>query len=64
VLYKLIVPVTQAFYPRFSALVTRGDTTGLVAAYHRGAQLVSVLIVPTALVLMIFGEDLIRRGVI
>lgn len=59
VLYQLIVPVTQAFYPRFSALVTCGDTTGLVAAYHRGAQLVSVLIVPTALVLMIFGEDLL-----
>lgn len=58
-LYQLIVPVTQAFYPRFSELVTRGDTIGLVTAYHRGAQLVSVLIVPAALMLMMFGEDLL-----
>lgn len=59
VLYQLVVPVTQALYPRFSELVTRDDTSELAAAYHHGAQLVSVLTVPTALVLMIFGEDLL-----
>lgn len=59
VLYQLVVPVTQALYPRFSELVARGDESGLAAAYHHSAQLVSVLIVPTALVLMIFGEDLL-----
>ncbi len=58
-LYQLIVPITQAFYPRFTELVTHGDMPGLVATYHRGAQLISVLVVPAALLLMIFGEKIL-----
>ncbi len=58
-LYQLIVPITQAFYPRFTELVTYNDMPGLVAAYHRGSQLISVLVVPGALMLIIFGENVL-----
>jgi len=60
VLYQLIGPITQAFYPRLTELVTLGDTKGLVKTYHRGAQLVSVFVFPAALVMVLFGENFLR----
>lgn len=59
VLYQLTGPITQAFYPRFTELVTQGDTQGMITAYHRGAQLVSILTIPAALVLILYGENLL-----
>lgn len=55
----LIAPVTQAFYPRFTELVAKGDSQALVHAYHRSAQLVTVLAAPVALMLVFFGENLL-----
>ena len=57
VLYLLTAPITQAYYPRFTELVAKGDIAGLIRIYHQGAQLVSVLIVPAALMLVFFGEN-------
>lgn len=59
VLALLIGPISQAYYPRFTELVTAGDTKGLVKKYHQSAQLISVLIVPAALILVFFGEQLL-----
>ena len=55
----LIAPVTQAFYPRFTELVAKGDAQELVQIYHRSAQLVTVLAAPAALMLIFFGENLL-----
>lgn len=55
----LTLPISQAFYPRFTELVTKGDITGLIKIYHQSAQLISVLIVPAALMLVLFGEDIL-----
>jgi O-antigen/teichoic acid export membrane protein len=55
-LYTLAGPITAAFYPRFTELVTRGDDNALRAAYHQGAQLVTVLMGAAAVVLMMFGD--------
>lgn len=54
-----ITPISQAFYPRFSELIALGDKNGLVRAYHRSAQLVSVLAIPLAFMLMLFGERIL-----
>ncbi len=59
VLYLLTTPITQAYYPRFTELVAKGDIAGLIRIYHQGAQLVSVLIVPAALMLVLFGESIL-----
>ena len=59
VIYQLTGPITQAFYPRFTELVAKGDTAGLIKIYHQSAQLISVLIVPAALMLMFFGENIL-----
>lgn len=55
----LIAPITQAFYPRFTELVAKGDAQELVKIYHRSAQLVTVLAAPAALMLIFFGENLL-----
>ncbi len=59
VLYQLVAPVTQAFYPRLTELAAKGDTGGLAQTYHRGSQLVTVLTGPIALLLIFFGYDLL-----
>lgn len=58
-LYQLTGPITQAFYPRFTELAAREDTAGLIRVYHQGAQIVSVLVVPAALMLVFFGENIL-----
>jgi O-antigen/teichoic acid export membrane protein len=59
-LFMLVGPIDSAFYPRFTELVTRKDEQGLIAAYHLGAQLVTVLMGSAAVVLVVFGERILR----
>lgn len=59
VLYQLTAPISQAYYPRFTELATKGETDGLVKIYHQSAQLVSVLILPAALMLVFFGDNML-----
>ncbi len=58
-LYYFTGPITQAYYPRLTELVTRGDELGMTVAYHRGAQMVSVLVGSAAMMLLLFGEQLV-----
>ena len=55
----LIVPVTQAYYPHMTEFVARGDEGGLITAYHRAAQMISVLVGSAAIMLILFGERLV-----
>ena len=59
VLYQLTGPITQAYYPRFTELLTNGDIAGLTRLYHHGAQLLSVIIIPAALMLIFFGKNIL-----
>ena len=58
-LYLVITPVTSAFSPRLVELVSRGDSYLLASTYHRGAQLVTTLTAPVALLLAFFGEGVL-----
>ena len=55
-LLMLVAPIAQAFYPRLTELVTNGEGANLAATYHLGAQLVSALIIPAALMMAFFAE--------
>ncbi|MFH1635961.1 MAG: oligosaccharide flippase family protein, partial [Chloroflexota bacterium] len=55
-LYMLPGPVATAFYPRFTELVAQDDVAALIAAYHKGAQLVTVLMGTAAIMLIVFGD--------
>ena len=55
----MTAPVSNAFYPRFTELVTRRDDRTLKEAYHLGAQLVTVLTGSAAVMLMFFSERIL-----
>lgn len=58
-LYLMVGPISNAFYPRFTQLVARGDQTALRETYHLGAQLVTVMLAPAAMMLILFGERIV-----
>lgn len=55
-LYMLPGPVSTAFYPRLTELMACADGAALIDAYHKGAQLVTVLMGAAAIVLIVFGD--------
>jgi O-antigen/teichoic acid export membrane protein len=58
-LYRLSAPVSSAIFPRFTQLVSLGDREGLRDLYHQGAQLMSVLILPAAMVIALFSREIL-----
>ncbi len=58
-LYVLITPVYNVAYPRFSALVATGDTEKLADLYRMGTRLLVSTIFPIAMVLAVFGYELV-----
>ncbi len=59
VLYFLIMPVFNAMYPRFTALVASGETEKLADLYRLGTRLLATVLFPIAMVLAVFAEDLV-----
>ena len=59
-LYKLVTPITQAWYPRLTQLHAVNDQPSLIRAYHQGAQLVSVILGSAALVLIVFSQSFLQ----
>lgn len=55
-LYSVVGPITTAYYPRLTQLVTGADHTALRAEYHHGAQLISVLLGAASIILIVFGD--------
>lgn len=58
-LYLVITPITTALFPRLVELLSQDDRHGLSIAYHRGAQLVTVLTAPVALLLAFFADGVL-----
>jgi O-antigen/teichoic acid export membrane protein len=52
-------PVSAAFYPKFTVLITRGDVAPLSLAYHQSAQLITVMMGSAALVLIAFHHTVL-----
>ena len=55
----IVSPCFNAIYPRLTQLVALDNQTDLKEIYHRGCQLVSVLILPTAIVLSLFSHEIL-----
>jgi O-antigen/teichoic acid export membrane protein len=58
-LVLLIVPVFNGVYPRFAQLVSLNDEDGLKRLYHKSCQLMSVLILPVAMVIAFFSYEIL-----
>ncbi len=63
VLTNLVSPVHTALFPRLSQLVAEGRETGISELYHKGCQLVSVIILPIAMILVFFAEEILSMWI-
>lgn len=52
--------INNAVYPEFSRLAALDDETALCRLYHYSCQLMSVLIIPTAMLLAVFAPEILR----
>ena len=52
-------PIFHALFPSFSELVAKGDFRKLREIYHRGSQLMAVAVLPVAVTLAIFSQEVI-----
>ncbi|MDD2714785.1 MAG: oligosaccharide flippase family protein [Candidatus Wallbacteria bacterium] len=59
ILTYIVSPIDQAFFPRLTDLITTGNEKGLIGVYHCGAQMVSVLVGSAAMILIVFGEQVV-----
>jgi O-antigen/teichoic acid export membrane protein len=58
-LYMLIYPVNSVASPRLTELVTSGDVMELVRSYHSFSQMLTLSLVPAALVLSLFSDHIL-----
>lgn len=59
VLLMLLGPITTAVYPRMVVLASGGDAPAQASLYHYSAQLVTVALVPVALVLSVHAQGVL-----
>ncbi len=59
VLTSLVIPVHSALFPRLSQLVAGGREVDISNLYHRGCQLVSIIILPISITLVFFAEEVL-----
>ncbi len=55
--YLITGPITTAFFPRLVALSSQPEQSLLIATYHQGVQLVTLLIAPVVMLIHFFPED-------
>jgi O-antigen/teichoic acid export membrane protein len=51
-------PMFSVFFPRFSYLVGKGDQRQLIATYHSGCQLMTVILLPIGAFLAFFAPEI------
>lgn len=59
ILHTITAPITQALFSRMVELAAQDDQGALAALYHRGAQLVTVLVGAVAVALYAFGDRIL-----
>lgn len=58
--YILIVPIFNTTYPRFSVLVAQQKQDELLVQYRTASQLLATLLFPSAMVLILLAQPLVR----
>ena len=58
-LYRFVGPVFSATCPQLTRLVQLGSGEEIIKLYHKSTQLVSVLVLPAAIVLALFSKEIL-----
>jgi O-antigen/teichoic acid export membrane protein len=57
-LYLVIAPIFSVIYPKFSSIISSGKQKDVLAFYHKSAQLLSLILIPTMVVVGFFSEEI------
>lgn len=57
-LTALAGPIATTYYPRFNQLIAKNETNAINSAYHRSAQLVTVIVGSATAILFFFSQQL------
>lgn len=58
-LNNIVSPISSALFPKFTQLSTAGEENKLAMLYHKGCQLLSVLVLPVAITIAFFAKDIL-----
>lgn len=58
-LHGLVSPIMTALFPKFTQLVTSAKESNLIILYHKGCQLLSVMVLPVAITVAVFSKDIL-----
>ncbi len=58
-LWAIILPINTALFPRFVQLHEQRDETELAAFYHKACQFMAVALLPVAMILILFPQELL-----
>ncbi len=56
---QLIPPVFSAYFPRLAQAVAKNDENAEKELYHRGSQLLSLILLPVGVVLVLFSREVL-----
>jgi O-antigen/teichoic acid export membrane protein len=56
---RMVLPMFNAIYPRFSRLVARGEDAKVRELYHLGSQYLAIIVAAIAAVLIVFAHDVL-----
>jgi O-antigen/teichoic acid export membrane protein len=59
-LVLIVSSVFNTIFPQFSALVAQGDEAAIIRLYHKGTQLMLLLIIPLTAVLALFSVEVLQ----
>lgn len=58
-MYKVIMPVYSAVYPRFTSLIALKKNNEIIILYHKSSQLISVLVFSLSMVFLFFSKEIL-----
>jgi len=56
---RMVLPMFNAIYPRFSRLVAQGEDAKVHELYHLGSQYLAIVVAAVAAVLIVFAHDVL-----
>jgi len=59
IIFMIVVPVTQAIYPKLVGYVTNENDAEIISLYHKMSQLVTILSAPVSLLLFFYATGVV-----
>jgi O-antigen/teichoic acid export membrane protein len=58
-IYRLILPIFQAYLPRLTQIAEKDEIETLTRVYHQGCQVMAIIILPLSAMLIFFPQEIV-----